>query len=778
MAGLRLTGTLQILEWEALDRFVRLRPLEPADPRIVLVTVGESDIAHLEQWPISDTFLAQTLERIKQQHPRVIGLDLYRDLPVEPGHSELIAAFESTPNLIGIEKISGDTAGATIAPPPALAKLEQTSASNILVDHDGTVRRILLSLRNSDQQTILGFAARVALSYLEAEHVELEAVDSDRQYLRLGKAKFLPLQANDGGYIDADVGGYQILSNFRHFRQPLPQVSLTQVLKGQIPPNLMRDRIVLIGTTAISLGDRLHTPLPSRDAVPGIPGVVIHADFISQILSAALDGRPLLRSWAEPWELGWIFVWAMAGAMVGWTLRSPQWTVLGVILTSGGVTVGTYFLFLQGWWVPLMPPLMALVSSAALSKSYILWDNLLLSKRQLEEYAQTLEQKVTERTQELNAKNQQLHAEIHEHQQTEIALQQSKEIAEEASRTKSRFLATMSHELRTPLNAIIGFAQLLLEDTLPTSSHYELINIIHRSGDHLMELINNILTMSKLEAGRTTLYLDCFDIHDMIETLGQMFRLRAESNGVKFIVVQAPDLPRLVITDGGKVRQILINLLGNAVKFTERGKISLRVWGQANTSQSYTLFFAVEDTGPGIADHELSKLFQPFEQTTAGQRLQQGTGLGLAISYEFTRIMGGEITVSSQVNQGSVFRFYIQVELPDTSHLNGLFQPVTSTAEYSQAQALIAQNGVLAADNLQSPIQSDEEIAISDRLSAMPPEWIEKLHQAATRLDDNLITELIGQIPNGYTDLAKNLTYLADNFRYDLMIELIQQSQE
>jgi signal transduction histidine kinase/DNA-binding NarL/FixJ family response regulator len=281
--------------------------------------------------------------------------------------------------------------------------------------------------------------------------------------------------------------------------------------------------------------------------------------------------------------------------------------------------------------------------------------------------------KLDQANRELETTNQEL--EIRVEQRTN-ELQQAKERAEVANVAKSEFLSNMSHELRTLLNAILGFTQIMNRDRSLSQSQKNNLNIIGRSGEHLLELINDVLDMAKIESGKLLLQETDFDLMESLDLIVEMFQMRVDAKNIYLNLETSADLPQFIKTDEKKLRQVLINLVSNAVKFTQTGGITIRVYLDNSSTpltsdeshpERLNIYFSITDTGTGIADQEFDKVFDPFAQTESGRKSEQGTGLGLAISRQFVQLMGGNITFSSQVGAGTTFQFHIQAKQSNSS---------------------------------------------------------------------------------------------------------------
>ncbi|GAB1538398.1 hypothetical protein NUACC21_10580 [Scytonema sp. NUACC21] len=412
----QLLGLFNLPEWKLRDKWVRLRSHQTIAQEIVIVTVDEHDIQLVGKWPVPDWSLAQLLEKIRAQQPRVIGLDLYRDLPEGKGHEELVKIFRNTANLIGVEKIIGER----VNPPPELKKLDRVGLADLVLDGDRHVRRILLTAVDAQEKGKIkaGLATLVALKYLEAEKITLESVDEKQQKFRLGNQIHLPLQNHEAGYSDTDLGGYQILLNWYASEAGFLKIAMRDVLAGKIPADLMRDRMVFIGSAAASTNDFFSTPFSSSliSAQKPTPGVVIHANIAHQLVQGAKTGNANLHGFSGIAAAFWIILWSVIGSGGSWWLASTRtgqqipggkilWATVGI---SGAFMGGGYGVFLQGVLIPVTPALAAFISSVIATTNAYKQQKLEEANRQLEiansklvDYSKTLEFKVEERTREL-----------------------------------------------------------------------------------------------------------------------------------------------------------------------------------------------------------------------------------------------------------------------------------------------------------------------------------------------------------------------------------------
>ena len=367
----------------------------------------------------------------------------------------------------------------------------------------------------------------------------------------------------------------------------------------------------------------------------------------------------------------------------------------------------------------------------------------------------------------------------------------------QAEIAKSTFLAQMSHELRTPLNAILGFAQLMSSASYLPPEHQENLNIIARSGEHLLTLINQVLDLSKIDAGRMIINEAKLDLYRLLNDLENMFQLNANNKGLHLLFERTVEVPQYVRTDEVKLRQVLINLLSNAIKFTQAGSVSLKVKtpeGRASCAgsgsgtqhgqkskvkskseqqttnnidaqaasrevQQTIITFEIEDTGVGITPDELESIFKAFVQVKADHKFQEGTGLGLTIARSFVQLMGGDISVSSQVGKGTVFKFDIAVSRIETVDINSQ-QPTSRALAPEPSQ--------------QSERLSSADVLTPAALAALPPDLVANLHQAILALDIERIESCITQIQELNAPVAGAIAVLAKGFKYKQLLAFMQ----
>ena len=375
----RLTGVLQSMEWDALDTGLRWRWPEPTDKRIVIVGIDEIDIQTLGTYPIPDGVIAQLLQKLQTYNPRAIGLDLVRDIPVNPGHDSLIHAFQTMPNVIGSISVVPDPTGGVILPPPALPS-DQIGFVDAMLDDDGYQRRSLLGATDLAGDYRFSMAIQLARLYLKSHTIDLENGVDDPVAMRFGTAELPVVHPNTGGYVGADAKGNQTLIYFRSGPHPFRTIALREVLNDHVNPDWLKNNIVLIGVTAKSTKDYAQSAAINTSTPGLVFGVDIHAHTLSQILSAALDGRSLLRSWPDLWEYAWIIAWGLIGIAIGQWIQRPSihFLVAGCMVFS--LVAMCYISLMVGWWLPIVPALIVLTVNSIVLHSLYLYNRSIQSR--------------------------------------------------------------------------------------------------------------------------------------------------------------------------------------------------------------------------------------------------------------------------------------------------------------------------------------------------------------------------------------------------------------
>ncbi len=392
----RFYGLLQDFELMALDTFLRLRPAEITDDKVVIVGINEEDIRSVGKYPIPDRELATLINKIQKHQPIAIGLDIVRDLPVEPGHQELIEVFQKYKNLIAIEKVLPPD---FISPPPQLSP-NQIGFSDIVVDKDSKYRRYFLWTSNpkNHQEDKFSFGLQLAKTYLSAKNINIESGIIDRKTIRFNTTELPRFLSNTGGYINENDTGRKMLINFRAGNKPFKILSINDINTENFNPDLLRGKIVIVGTVAASVKDFFNNSAIVNEKNPGqIYGVEFHAHASSQIINAVINGRPLLKVWSEEWEYIWIIVCGCYPIIVFWLTQSLWKNLLAVVVVALALLGLGLILISSGWWIPIAPGLLTLIiNGLGLSGfAFALYQNNQVFKIKMNERQHTIEHAFT-----------------------------------------------------------------------------------------------------------------------------------------------------------------------------------------------------------------------------------------------------------------------------------------------------------------------------------------------------------------------------------------------
>ena len=393
----RLTGSLQVLEWMFFDTFLRMRPSELIDERIVIIGINEEDIKQIGRYPIPDAEIAALIKEIHSYKPRIIGLDIFKDIPVEPGNKELRKVLKENKAVIGIEKVLEPN---KIAPPLDLPT-KQVGFVDIIPDLDGQYRRYLLwtptPTNSSNVQDKFSLSLRLATAYLSAEKIALAEEIGNSDAIRFDSTELPIFDSSTGGYVETDAGGIQMLMNFRNSKEGFLVLSLHDIKNHKVPKDILRNKIVLIGMTAAT-SDLFDTSAISGLKLNGnIYGVEYHAHATSQIINAVLNRRPLLKTWSDPWDYLWIVIWGFIPIIIG-RLTQSVWKNLLFVTASIISLIGLGYLLLSwwGWWIPVAPSLLILVINGVGLSAFAFYQHDQALKSQIYERNRTIDETFNE----------------------------------------------------------------------------------------------------------------------------------------------------------------------------------------------------------------------------------------------------------------------------------------------------------------------------------------------------------------------------------------------
>ena len=367
----RNNGGLQFLDLDSYDLLLGLKSSRAVtDPRVVLVTGTEADIEALGEWPMSDQTINRLFERLTAAGARAIGLDIYRDMPVPPGSAELRETLLGNDRIIVVKKF-GSKESPGVKPPAYLEGTDRVGFTDTVVDSGGIVRRGLLFL-DDDSGVSYGLGIRLAILYLADEGIWPQAGEPDPSHIRFGEVTIPPFEADDGPYIKADAGGYQLLLSYSEGVDAFPVVGLTELLDGKVSEAVFQDKIVIIGVAAESVKDSFFTPFSNvMQQHEGIAGAMVHAYLASQLVRAGLDGEQPLKTVPEPYELSWILLWAMLGSAAGLFVRAFMRLFLLTVAGVAAIIAISWMAFLSGWWLSMIAAVASWLLATGLVTAYM-----------------------------------------------------------------------------------------------------------------------------------------------------------------------------------------------------------------------------------------------------------------------------------------------------------------------------------------------------------------------------------------------------------------------
>ncbi|MBD2451596.1 CHASE2 domain-containing protein [Nostoc sp. FACHB-152] len=392
---IRIAGGMQSWEWMLFDTMLRLRPLEKIDERVVIVGIDEQDIEWLGQYPVPDEKIAQLLTKLETYQPLAIGLDIFKNVPVEPGGEQLTRVFQTNTNIIGIEKIlpPGETF------PPRSLPPQQIGFVDLPNDGDSKNRRYLLYTPNPKNinEDKYSLALRLITKYFQNQAIKISAGNNDPNTIMFNQVELPRITKNFGAYVDVDDGGLSVLMNFRNNSQPFHIVSLRDILQEQVDAKLLRDRIILVGNRNTSTGDIFYTSaLPTLKLSGQIHGIDYHAHIISQILSSVIDNRPLLHSWGDVEEYAWIFIWGFLPMVIGRITQSVWKNLLSVGAAGIGLfSCGYVMLWVWGIWIPIVPNLLILAVNGVGLSAFAFYQHDQFLRSQINERQTTIQHTFT-----------------------------------------------------------------------------------------------------------------------------------------------------------------------------------------------------------------------------------------------------------------------------------------------------------------------------------------------------------------------------------------------